>query len=357
MNKLETPYFQLHPGTLAQNLNKLSALEQESGIKILHTIKSFNHAEVTPIIASKLSGFSVSSSLEIGMAQQAGSKTLHLYAPAFKENELKNIAKEVNTVSLNSLSQWQKFGSEDFTSTSLGLRINPKLHLPIPSYCNPNLAYSRLGVDYQVFLEQYQNSPNTFKSLKGLHFHALFRSSVEGLEILLEHITTYYQTLLPQLKWINLGGGHNLTDENYDTKRFLHILQSFHTQYPHIQLYLEPGEAVLQGCGEFVTSVLDIVDVAGEQIAILDTSIETHLLDVAIVNQRLSVRGTQQSATPYHYALTGNSCLQGDTIGDYFFISPLNVGDKVVFENMMSYTIVKMTAFNGMKSPKLMTSL
>jgi len=339
------PYFRMDSQRLQRNLKRLLWLEKSSGAKILHTLKSFNHQQITPIIASTLSGFSISSIKELEIATKAKSRDIHLYAPAYKPQELEVLAKSVSTISFNSLSQWSRFNS---TKSSLGLRINPKLHLPIPSYCNPNLSYSRLGVDYMEFIKTFFDS-NGFKNLEGLHFHALFQSSVEGVFVLLEHIRANYQNILPQLKWINLGGGHALTDSNYDTKRFIELIEEFKKEYPHIQLYFEPGEAVVKDTGEFISTVLDIIQIEGQKIAILDTSIETHLLDVAIVNRRLRVRGTQSSSTPYYYQLTGNSCLQGDIIGEYFFQKELKVGDRIVFEDMMGYTMVKMTQFNGIK--------
>jgi carboxynorspermidine decarboxylase len=333
---------------LDKNLNRLAQLEQQGGVKILHTLKSFNQESVLPQITSKLSGVSVGSIKELKMAQRANGDHLHLYAPAYKEEELSSLEDEVSTLSFNSLGQWHTF-SDKGLSSSLGLRINPKLHLPIPSYCNPNLAYSRLGVDFIEFLEDFNGSKDRFSQLEGLHFHALFQSSVEGLVILLDHIERAYQSVLPQLKWLNLGGGHNFTDEQYEVDRFIKIVHTFKSSYPHIELMFEPGESVVKGCGDFITTVLDIVTIAGQKIAILDTSIETHLLDVAIVNQRLKVKGTQSSATPFYYELAGNSCLQGDIIGEYFFKKELSIGESVVFEDMMGYSMVKMTEFNGME--------
>ena len=344
MSKRKTPYFIIDQDRLKKNLERIGKLERDTNVKILHTLKSFNHPKIIPLIASRLSGFSTSSINEVEMAIQAKAKEIHLYAPAFKKEELKDLLPKISTLSLNSLSQWDQF---KHLEGSLGLRINPKLHLPIPSYCNPNLSYSRLGVDPQQFIDRFLNSDD-FKNLKGLHFHALFQSSVEGLSILLDHITDHYREVLPQLRWINLGGGHNFTDREYDTRRFVELVQNFRQHYPDIQLYFEPGESVVKNTGEFVTTVVDIVD----NIVILDTSIETHLLDVAIVNRRLKVRGTQSNSTHYYYELAGNSCLQGDIIGEYFFRDPLSIGDKIIFEDMIGYSMVKMTEFNGMpKAP------
>ena len=344
----KTPCFVMKKKRLELNLKKISLLEQKSGVKILHTLKSFNEASALPLISTKLSGMSSASIHEVKMAQTANAKHVHLYAPAFKEDELKMLSDEVDSISFNSLGQWKCFSTLEI-KTSKGLRINPKLHLPIPNYCNPNVVYSRLGVDGLEFKEYYNSNPEIFLTLEGLHFHALYQSSVQGLIILLEHIETYFQWLIPKLKWLNLGGGHNFSDEGYDVDMFVKTIKNFNSRYPNIQLYFEPGESVIKNSGNFVTTVLDIVEVSGKKVAILDTSIETHLLDVAIVNLRQKVKGTQASSTPYFYELAGNSCLQGDTIGEYFFLEKLKIGDLVVFEDMMGYSMVKMTEFNGMK--------
>ncbi len=346
-----TPYFELNLQAFKGNLKRLEYLQQEAKVKILHTLKSFNEPKVLPLIGEQLLGMSVSSLKELELAKEAEAKHIHLYSPAFKADELSFMQEQVDTISFNSLSQWRRFSF--VTKSSLGLRVNPKLNLPIPNYCNPNVEYSRLGVDYVEFLEQYKKSPKEFLALEGLHFHALFQSSFQGLWLLLEHIESNYQELLPRLKWLNLGGGHNFTDDSYEVKEFVKRVQEFHSRYEHIELIFEPGESVVSSCGDFVTTVLDIVEVAGEKMVILDTSTETHLLDVAIVNKRLKVEGTSTEATAYFYTLTGNSCLQGDCIGEYFFLEPLKVGSRVRFKDMIGYTMVKMTEFNGMEKAKL----
>ena len=344
--EMKTPYFVMHKDKFMHNLKKLQHIEQKANVRILHTLKSFNQETVLPSISQKLAGMSIASKKELTMAKKAGARHLHLYAPAFKEQELKEIIEEVDTLSFNSLGQWQRFKG---LNCSKGLRINPKLHLPIPDHCNPNLDYSRLGVDAAEFLESFHENPQNFSNLEGLHFHALFQSSEQGLSILLEHILAHYKKVLPTLKWLNLGGGHRFTDVNYNVDSFCKEIDNFKKLYPNIELFFEPGESVTEGCGEFVTTVLDIVNIGGQKVVILDTSVETHLLDVAIVNMRLNIQKTQSESTPYFYELAGNSCMQGDYIGEYFFQKELFVGEQVVFENMMSYSMVKMTEFNGME--------
>jgi carboxynorspermidine decarboxylase len=344
----ETPYFIMHQEKLEKNLTKLKNIASLSGIHILHTLKSFNENSVTPLISQQLSGMSISSKKELQMAKEASAKHIHLYAPAFKEKELLDCIDEVQSISFNSLGQWNRF-KKLAKETSKGLRINPRLQLSIPNHCNPNLEHSRLGMDTQTFLNAYKTMPKNFEQLEGLHFHALFQSSVDDLILLLDSILKHYQQVLPKLKWLNLGGGHTFTDLNYDVNTFVKHLLNFQKLYPNITFYFEPGESVTKGCGEFVCSVLDIVTINKQKIAILDTSIETHLLDVAIVGMKLKVRETQNEPTAYLYELSGNSCLQGDTMGKYFFKKKLSIGDHIIFEDMMPYSMVKMSEFNGME--------
>ena len=342
----KTPYFVMHKEKLIENLKRLKKIDSYADVYILHTLKSFNEPSVLPTIATALSGMSISSKQELLLAKDAKAHHIHLYAPAFKPYEIETMHQSIDTLSFNSLRQYETFSK---LNVSKGIRINPKLHLLIPSYCNPNISSSRLGVDFEEFLHQYSKNRIKFKDLEGLHFHALFQSLEQGVVLLLEHILTHYKDILPQLKWINLGGGHNFTDLNYNIDNFCKGIDYFKSQYPNIQLYFEPGESVTKGCGEFVTTVLDIVKVDNKKIAILDTSIETHLLDVAIAGIPLKVKSTTPHQTPYFYELAGNSCIQGDLIGEYFFQEELHIGSKIIFEDMMSYTLVKMTQFNGMQ--------
>ena len=347
----KTPYFLMHKEKLEQNLETLRKLETLTNVKILHTLKSFNESSITPIISKQLSGMSISSKKELQMAKEASSKYIHLYAPAFKEQELLDYVDDVQSISFNSLGQWNRFkdlGKE----ISKGLRINPKLALDIPSHCNANLSTSRLGVDSMEFLNSYNDNPHDFEKLEGLHFHALFQDNSKGLSLLFEHISTNYEKVLPHLKWLNLGGGHNFTSVDYELDTFVKELVNFQKLYPNITLYFEPGESVTKGCGEFICTVLDIVNIGRQKIVILDTSVETHLIDVAIVRMKLKVRHTHKEPSVYAYELTGNSCLQGDIIGQYYFSKELHIGEQVIFEDMMPYTMVKMTEFNGMEKAK-----
>ena len=338
---MSRPTFILEKEKLKANLAHLEYLAKETGIVWLYTLKAFDAPEGLKIISEYFDGFSVGNENEYNKIKDYN-KSLHSYAPAFYEENVETLAKQSSTMSFNSISQWKHYAKQCSQYCSLGLRINPQLTLKQPKYCDSNI--SRLGIHYEDFLEQYP----TFKNLEGLHFHALCHQSLPSLEKLFNHIETHYKKILPKLKWLNLGGGQNFTDESYDNKGFISLIQAFNNKYPHLTLYFEPGSTVVHNCGYFECTILDIIDV-DIPIAILDTSIESHLLDIAITKQKPQVRDSVSFQTKYNYELTGMSCIAGDIIGKYYFNDVLNIGDKIIFENMLGYTMVKQTSFNGLK--------
>ena len=345
----KSPYFVLYKDRLVNNLELLATLEKEANITILHTLKSFNELNIILDISKYISGFSASSKSELKLAKEAEAKRVHLYSPAFLHDELNEFIKDATSVSFNSLSQWDRFNNLDI---SKGLRLNSKLNIEMPNYCNYNSQNSHLGVDYKEFLECYMADKNRFENLEGLHFHSLFKSDYKGAKSLLQHILYNYKELLDSLKWINLGGGHNFTDINYNKKEFLKEIASFKALYPHIELIFEPGEGVLHRCGEFVCRVLDIAKNGNEVVAIVDTSTETHLLDIAITKLKPKIKSHILNGE-YSYKICGNSCQNGDVIGRFSFDKALKIGDELIFEDMLSYTLVKTTTFGGANRPKL----
>jgi len=332
---------------LEANLAKLDYLQNQTGVKILHTLKSFNALEGLEIINSKLSGFSIGNPVELKMIGSLHPKHIHSYAPYFDPREITTIAQKSDTISFNSLHQWQNYTQKLQGITSLGLRINPILTLKQPKYCNANYA-KHLGVNYREFLERFAQDPDSFQSLEGLHFHALCNQGIGGLKYLLAHIDKTYAHLLSSLKWLNLGGGHQLTHEDYDREVFIATVNTFIAKYPNLQLYFEPGESVVKNTGYFQTTIVDIIP-SSPPIIMLDTSIEAHLLDIAITKQKPTIRNTVEHKTPHRYQIVGKSCIAGDRIGEYYFKEPLSIGDRVIFEDMMGYTMVKQTEFNGIE--------
>ena len=350
-NNTQTPCFVMEKNKLDANLEIFTKLKEETNIIWLYTLKCFHEQEGLSNIANTLSGFSIGNLNELSITKTSPYTYLHSYSPAFNEKEVIPLAKASTTMSFNSLTQWNRYNKECSTHTSLGLRINPKLSLKQPAYCDASSQNSRFGMDYSKFISIYQSNKELFQDLEGLHFHAFCHQEVPALRTLLTHIKTTYKDVLPRLKWLNLGGGQNFTDPHYDIDSFTKIINDFHHIYPSLTLYFEPGSTVVHNTGYFKCTILDIIE-SPTPIAILDTSIETHLLDVAITKQTLTVRESSQNITPYMYELAGVSCIAGDSLGSYYFDAPLQIGDNIIFENMMGYTLVKQTTFNGIEKAK-----
>ncbi len=350
-NNTQTPCFVMEKKKLDANLEIFTTLQEKTKIVWLYTLKCFNEEEGLTHIANVFSGFSIGNLNELSKTKTLPCKYLHSYAPAYDEKEVEDIAKASSTMSFNSLTQWECYNEKCSTYASLGLRINPKLSLKQPSYCDASSQNSRFGIDHGKFIDMYQSNKELFKNLEGLHFHAFCHQEVPALDSLLSHISQTYKDILPKLKWLNLGGGQNFTDPSYDLDSFIKVMNNFQKKYPQLTLYFEPGSTVVNDTGYFECTILDIID-NSPSIAVLNTSIETHLLDVAIIKQKLSVRGTSKTKTSYMYELTGVSCIAGDIMGVYYFDAPLEIGDTIVFENMMGYTLVKQTDFNGIEKAK-----
>ncbi|HHS91947.1 MAG TPA: carboxynorspermidine decarboxylase, partial [Campylobacterales bacterium] len=232
-----------------------------------------------------------------------------------------------------------------------GLRVNPEYsEAPVELY-NPCGLYSRLGTK-STDLDRLLKSEIEC-NIDGLHFHALCEQDTLALENVLEAFETKFGKHLHMMKWVNFGGGHHITKQGYDVEQLIHIIQAFQKRYPQLQIYLEPGEAVGWETGTLVTSVLDIVH-NGMDIAILDTSAEAHMPDTIIMPYRADVRGSGKAGEKQHtYRLAGNTCLAGDVMGDYSFDAPLAIGDQIIFEDQMHYTMVKATTFNGVPLPSI----
>ena len=348
LNSTPSPCFVMEKKNLDANLEVFTTLKEKTDITWLYTLKCFHEPDGLHYIANTLSGFSIGNLNEFSKAKTSSYEHIHSYAPAFYESEVMALADASNTMSFNSLTQWIKYNDSCAPYSSLGMRLNPKLTLEQPAHCDASSANSRFGMDYQIFIEVYEENESTFEHLEGLHFHTFCHQELSALKSLLEHISNSYTAILPKLKWLNFGGGLNFTNPTFDLDGFVETINTFQDTYPHLQLYFEPGSTIVHETGYFTTTVLDIIEDSPAKV-ILDTSIESHLLDIAITKQTLNVRGTSDTQTPYMYELTGVSCIAGDILGTYYFDAPLQVEDNVIFENMMGYTLVKQTKFNGIK--------
>jgi len=351
---MKTPYWLLEEALLEQNLKTLAHIKKQTGVKILLALKGYALWKSFPLVSQYLDGCCASGLHEAKLSHEHFTKETHTYSPAFKEEEIKEIAQISHHLVFNSPSQFQRFGAlakKHNPKLSLGLRVNPEYsEAPVELY-NPCGLYSRLGTTIENFDRLLKSEIG--KRIEGFHFHALCEQDSLALDNVLKAFEEKFGNYLKDLKWVNFGGGHHITRKGYDTERLIKILNDFKCRHPHLEVYLEPGEAVGWETGTLVTSVLDIVH-NGLDIAILDTSAEAQMPDTIIMPYRAEVRGADVAhKKAYTYRLAGNTCLAGDIMGDYSFDKPLQIGDKIIFEDQMHYTMVKATTFNGVPLPSI----
>jgi len=344
---LKTPYYLLEEERLEKNLKILDNIQKESGAKILLALKGFAFSGASKLVSSYLQGCCASGLYEAKYAKEIFKKEVHTYSPAFKDDEIYEILELSNHIVFNSFSQLEKYREKaKEKGVSIGLRINPEVSSSPKEIYNPCGIYSRLGITKKNFQEDHLNG------VDGFHFHALCEQGSEELEEVLKAFEEKFGKYIKNLKWVNFGGGHHITKKGYNTEKLISLIKNFKRKYD-VEVYLEPGEAVGWESGVLVSTVLDIVE-NGMKIAILDTSAEAHMPDTIIMPYRAEVRGAKEAGVLAHtYRLAGNTCLAGDIMGDYSFKEPLKVGDKIIFEDQIHYTIVKNTTFNGIKLPNL----
>ena len=344
---LKTPYYLLEEEKLEKNLKLLDFVQKQSGAKILLALKGFAFSGSADLVSKYLQGCCASGLYEAKYAKELFKKEVHTYSPAFKDDDIDEILSLSNHIVFNSYDQLEKFKQKaKEASVSIGLRINPEVSASPKEIYNPCGLYSRLGITKKNF------QADKLDGVDGFHFHALCEQGADELEEVLKGFEEKFGEYFQNLKWINFGGGHHITKDGYDVEKLIKLIKEFKAKYD-VEVYLEPGEAVGWQTGVLVASVLDIVE-NGMKIAILDTSAEAHMPDTIIMPYRAEVQGAKEAGElPYTYRLAGNTCLAGDIMGDYSFKEPLKVGDKVIFEDQIHYTIVKNTTFNGIKLPDL----
>ncbi len=354
MNKLNvknlpSPCWLLEEELLLNNLKQLQQIKEATGAKILLALKGYALWKSFPLIQPYLDGCCASGVHEAMLANDTFAKEVHTYSPAFKEEEIQKIAEISHHIIFNSPSQFKRFASQAKAinpKLSLGLRVNPEYSQSPKEIYNPCGLYSRLGTTLANL------DTSILAECEGLHFHALCEQDSDALESVLKNFEEKFGEYISQMKWINFGGGHHITKKGYNTKKLISLIKQFKDKY-NVEVYLEPGEAVGWETGSLISTVLDIVH-NGMDIAILDTSAEAHMPDTIIMPYRSEVRNAGVAGEKAHtYRLAGNTCLAGDIMGDYSFDSPLNIGDKVIFEDQMHYTMVKATTFNGIKLPSI----
>ena len=345
-----TPAFVLEYGAFRKNLKLIESLQREAPCSFLFALKGFAMHRVFPDIVRIVRGAAASSLYETRLAAEFFPE-VHAYAPAYIPRDFAEIAEHAAHITFNSISEFQRCSSSAGKAKA-GLRINPEFSAVETDLYNPCAPGSRLG----VHASELKSLP---QGITGLHSHNLCEGSAEQLEQTVDQIEARYGHLLNSITWLNLGGGHLVTHRSYDTELFIKVIRQFHRRHPHIDIILEPGAAFVWETGVLTAQVLDLVTSGGITTAVLDTSFAAHMPDCLEMPYTPAVRGARivppgtSVNDGYRYRLGGATCLAGDSAGDYCFDEPLQPGDRVIFEDMMHYTMVKTNMFNGINLPDI----
>ena len=352
---LRTPYYLIDEAALERNLKILASVRKRAGVKILLAQKAFSAFDTYPLVSKYLDGTTASGIYEARLAhEEMPTRENHVFNPAFTDEEFAEVTKWCDHIVLNSVSQTRRFTrllnrltAQSLNRPSLGLRVNPGYSEVSTEIYNPCVKGSRLGVP-RAFIQE-----GDLDGVEGLHFHTMCEQGADVLARTLPHFEEKFGEFLPQMKWVNFGGGHHITKKGYDIALLVKTLKGFRKRHSNLEVYLEPGEAIALNAGTLVTSVREVFDY-GMPIAILDASAECHMPDVIEMPYRPPIKGAGLPGEKrYTYRLGGPTCLAGDVIGDYSFARRLKPGDEVVFGDMAIYTMVKNNTFNGMPLPSI----
>lgn len=347
-SELPTPCYVIDEQQLINNLEILKGVQDRTGCKILLAQKAFSAFCTYPLISRYLSGTTASGLYEARLGYECFGKETHVFAPAFKDSEFQELAKICKHIVFNSFSQLEKFRPVwDKNKLSVGIRLNPEFSTQEGHEIYDPCAYgSRLGVTKANF------RPELLKNVDGFHFHTLCEQNSDDLVKTFEAVEKSFGEYFYNAKWLNLGGGHHITRDDYDIKALEELIIYIKQKYD-VEVYLEPGEAVALNAGYLVTEVMDIVH-NGLDILILDTSAACHMPDVLEMPYRPPLRNSGKPNEKKHtYRLSSCTCLAGDVIGDYSFDEEIKIGDRLVFEDMAIYSMVKNNTFNGMPLPSI----
>ncbi len=353
-NKIPSPCYVLDEKLLVKNLELLRYVRQKADVNIIVALKGFAFWHSFPLIKEFLDGASASSLNEALLINEEMRCKAHTYAPVYTADEFLEILNLSSHITFNSLSQWGKYKndvSENPSTVSCGLRINPEYSEVETALYNPGSSESRLGIKADVL------NNNLPSGIEGLHFHLLCENDSFVLERTLKAVEERFSPLLKQIKWLNMGGGHLITKKGYDVEHLISVLQCFKLRYPNIEsVILEPGEAIGWRTGYLVSSIEDIIVHENIKIAMLNVSFAAHMPDCLEMPYKPTVVGAVDASGKKNiYRLGGLTCLAGDYMGmgDYSFEQPLKIGDKIILEDMIHYTMVKTTFFNGVKHPSI----
>jgi carboxynorspermidine decarboxylase len=347
---IATPVYLIDETLIKENMRILRYVKDRTGCKILHALKAYASFATFPLMSEYLDGVCASGLNEARLGSEKFKKEVHTFGAAYKEKEVDQILKYSDTIIFNSFYQLQKHGDlAREKGLEIGLRVNPGHAEVTTEMYNPCAPCSRLGIVNDVFKKEF---PKLKNMVNGIHFHAMCEQNSDILERILKSFEKLYGPHLKGLKWVNFGGGHHITRNDYELERLIKLINRFKKKYA-VQVYLEPGEASVLNAGVLISSILDIVTNEMD-IAIMDASAETHMPDVLLMPYRPNIlKAGQPNEKKYTYRLAGPSCLAGDIMGDYSFHKPLKRGEKLVFTDMALYSIVKSTTFNGINLPDI----
>lgn len=351
----ETPYIIIYEDRIKANLQLIKQVSRDAGVTVIMAFKANALWKVFNLLRAEDFGFAASSMNELRIGFEELGKLGHTYCLAYKKKEFPTFMAMSSHITFNSLTQWESHKNAiiDWNSSgnhhvSPGLRVNPHCSVVDTDIYNPALPGSRFGVSQHLL----KRLP---EGIEGLHFHQLCESDSWDLDKVLNSFEEQYGHLVPQLKWLNMGGGHLMTKDNYDIEHLVALLRDYRSKYPGLEIILEPGSAFMWRTGDLVTTVMDIVEDAGIKTAIIDSSFTCHMPDTLEMPYLPKIKQALPDGEKkgYRYNFGGNSCLSGDFKKEWFFEKPLEIDDTIVFEDMNHYTTVKTTMFNGLQHPAL----
>ncbi len=350
-SKIPSPAFVLDEKILRKNLEIINDVQKRAGIEIILAFKGFAMWSAFPLVKQYLNGATASSLFEARLCFEEMKTTAHVYSPVYFENEFEELLSYSSHIVFNSFNQFNKFYAKTQNAghpVSCGIRVNPEYSDVATDLYNPSADGSRLGVGSGEFPE------NLPEGIEGIHFHVLCESDSYSLEKVLGNLEAKFGKYLHQVKWVNMGGGHLMTRKGYDHDHLVKLLSDFKKKYD-VKVILEPGSAIAWDTGVLVSTVMDIVEHKGVKTAILNVSFTAHMPDTLEMPYRPRIIGAKEpdKSSQYLYRLGGVSCLAGDFMEVYDFGKELKVGDQVIFEDMIHYTMVKTTMFNGVNHPSI----
>ena len=346
---IPTPFYIVYEDKLRANLALISKVAKEADVDIIMAFKANALWKTFPIIREYANGTTASSLNEMRLSAEYFKGDIHAYCPVYTDATFPEFLHHCSHITFNSISQFERFAPQmKGKGVSAGLRVNPHCSVIETDIYNPCVPGSRFGVSAP------QIGNKLPEGIEGLHFHALCESSSYDLEKVLTAFEKEYVRYLPQIKWLNMGGGHLMTRKDYDTGHLISLLNGFHKRWPHIRLIMEPGSAFTWQTGDLITTVLDVVEDAGIRTAIIDASFACHMPDCLEMPYRPNIfEALPDGEEGMIYRLGGNSCLSGDYVGDWKFADKLKAGMRLTLMDMNHYTTVKTNMFNGIAHPSI----